>query len=274
MKIRIHPLFIIVAAVTVISTGVSVFLSSLTAVLLHELAHAYAARSRGYVADNILFLPYGAVLYNRDNTDKLSNVIITLAGPLSNFLISLIFISLWWLIPSSYPVTEDFVNANIFIGLFNLLPVWPLDGGRLIFTLAGYRPRAMKLLKICAVVLSVILFILFGLSVKYGINFSILIMAVFLLSGAFANTDKEYFLYLNNRSPAVKDYDGGVTETTVMISSQATLKKTLLMIKPDRFITFKITENGRVIRTVSEMEMREIFNTHKLNEKLSDVIPR
>ncbi len=274
MKIKIHPLFIVIAAVTVWTTGVSVFLSSLTAVLLHELAHAFAARSRGYVADNILLLPYGAVLYNRDNTDKVSNVIIALAGPLANFILSLLFISFWWLAPSSYPFTEDFVNANICIGIFNLLPVWPLDGGRVIFTLCGYRPRAMRGLKICSVILSAALLILFGFSVKYGVNFSLLIMALFLLSGAIANTDKEYFLYLNNRSPAIKDYDGGVTEKSVRLAADATLKKALLMIKPDVIITFRIVENGKIIRTLSEEEMRDIFNSAPLTEKIGEVIRR
>ncbi len=61
-------------------------------------------------------------------------ILVALAGPLSNFMMA--FLGVWWFSPflssGSGPVSEFFVLFNISIGLFNLLPILPLDGGRVV----------------------------------------------------------------------------------------------------------------------------------------------
>lgn len=271
MKIKIHPLFFVVAACVVICSGVSALLSAFIAVLLHELFHACAARGRGYSADNILFLPYGAVLYNRDNLDRTSNIIIAISGPLGNFLLSLIFISLWWIFPVSYIYTKPFVTANLTIGFFNLLPVYPLDGARVILALFNYKPKTQKVLKISGVIVSLALAALFAASFKEH-NYTLIIMAVFLFTAALSKGDKEDYEYMLKESPLVKDYDNGVTEKIVYISSDATLKKALLMIKPNVLITFRVVKNGAVTAEYTEKAMREVFNHNKLTVTFNDII--
>lgn len=70
-------------------------------------------------------------------------ILVALAGPLSNFIMA--FLGIWWFSPflssGSGPVSEFFVLFNISIGLFNLLPILPLDGGRVVGELL---PRSLR----------------------------------------------------------------------------------------------------------------------------------
>lgn len=272
MKIKIHPLFIVTAALVIWQCGLSVFLSSVLAVLLHELAHAFAARQRGYVADNILMLPYGAVLYNKDNFDKTSNVIIALAGPLCNLLLALAAVSFWWLAPETYAYTKSFAAANIFTGLFNVLPVFPLDGSRLVLALTGYKPKALKALKAGGVISSLVFAALFIASLFFTANFTFLIIAVFLFTGGVFGGEKEIFQYMLKCSPIIKDYENGVVKTTVFLSEKTTLKKVLNMVKPDKYLTVIVMSGDRETAVLDEKKLMEIFNSVPLTATLGDAL--
>ncbi|UKI14453.1 MAG: hypothetical protein L6V85_10570 [Clostridiales bacterium] len=50
--------------------------------------------------------------------------------------------------PESFAYLQTFFYANLWTGLFNLLPVTPLDGARVIEAISGYKPRVIKLLRI------------------------------------------------------------------------------------------------------------------------------
>lgn len=134
-KFKVHPLFIALAAVMIAIGKGYAFLSSIAAVVLHELAHAVAAKNQGYVSGSITLLPYGAVLSTSEDLDRNSEVIIAAAGPICNFILAIITVALWWLIPACLPYTDDFYTANLTIGFFNLLPAYPLDGSRILLGL-------------------------------------------------------------------------------------------------------------------------------------------
>lgn len=122
------------------------FVWTLLALLFHEGAHALMARARGYVVKKIVLLPYGAMMSAGENFDKTSSVLIGLAGPCCNIVLALVTLGLWWLYPASYPYTIAFLYANLSLGLFNLLPVYPLDGSRVVL---GFCKTNSKQSKAC-----------------------------------------------------------------------------------------------------------------------------
>ena len=87
------------------------------AVTLHECFHAIAAKTRGYPSERIIFLPYGATLYNNHDFDKTSNVIIALAGPLLNLSLALFTVAIWWIFPESFAYLQTIFYANLWTGL-------------------------------------------------------------------------------------------------------------------------------------------------------------
>jgi stage IV sporulation protein FB len=271
VKLKIHPLFFALALLLIaVGQGV-VFFCTFLAVFLHELAHAAVARSRGYLMKEIVLLPYGAALYGDESIERGSAVIIALAGPLTNGLLALLVLALWWLFPSTYSVTEPFLKANLVIGAFNLLPAYPLDGARVVLGLCKNKPRALKGLKIAGVALSVFCVAAFVVSAFFAINFTVGILGVFLFLGATAGTEKE--MYLHVASHNFKNFGDGVCERTIKISGQAPLVRTLRHIKPDFVTKFVIVDrDGCEIERLTEDKIKLLCEKFPLQKPLLDAV--
>ncbi len=105
-------------------------------VLLHELSHSLVARKRGLSVKEIdLFIFGGVAMIEEEAPDPKSEFLIAIAGPIASFLIGLFF----FLIAYYYPYDDLFngiVNylmiVNFILGFFNLIPAFPLDGGRVL----------------------------------------------------------------------------------------------------------------------------------------------
>ena len=114
-------------------------LSVFGCVLLHELGHALMARRFGIQTRDITLYPIGGVArLERMPRAPGAELLIALAGPAVNFAIAAV---LWPLLllgaesaSLSMPVVflECLLSINIFLGLFNLVPAFPMDGGRVL----------------------------------------------------------------------------------------------------------------------------------------------
>jgi Zn-dependent protease len=119
--------FFLIFLMTTVSYGISIFI----AVLIHELAHAWVANRKGYQVYSVnvdLFSGSAAIDTNMHERDS---VPITAAGPLSNLLLSLIGYTLMLLVPG-IPYVDDFAKVNLILFIFNILPIYPMDGGRIL----------------------------------------------------------------------------------------------------------------------------------------------
>jgi len=110
-------------------------------VLVHELAHAYVARARGVPVEEVmLFIFGGAARLEREAPTPRSEIIITIAGPITSLVLGLALFGLGVLLRGSEGLLLG-VAAETLIGLgainvllagFNLIPGFPMDGGRLL----------------------------------------------------------------------------------------------------------------------------------------------
>ena len=123
------------------------FLAGLASVLIHELSHAKAAYERGYVLNRITLMPYGAVLKGGEKIDSADQIFIAAAGPGANAALCLALYALWWRFPVTYAYTEALFDTSLAIGLFNLLPLYPLDGARIVLAISKKPLRALKALR-------------------------------------------------------------------------------------------------------------------------------
>ena len=107
------------------------------AVLLHELAHSVVARARGLSVKNITLYIWGG-LSNIEQEPKSPGIEFQMAvvGPVTNLLIAgLAYLLMLALGKSTSPVAAllgYLALANLLLGLFNLIPGFPLDGGRVL----------------------------------------------------------------------------------------------------------------------------------------------
>ena len=142
------------------------FVYYLLAVILHEVSHEKMANRLGYKTCSIRLSAFGAVLYGEfDQMSFADQVKIALSGPLINLFLAVCTLALWWVFPSLYAFSQPFYLANMCIFAINLLPCYPLDGGRLLFALLGKKTNEKRAKKLFVAVGLVLSFLFFGLFV-------------------------------------------------------------------------------------------------------------
>lgn len=123
------------------------YLIALLFSLLHELAHLALARLFGYTPARITMNMFGEVLHLREaKIFPEHQVLIHLAGPLFN--LAAAFISFFFAVRDPYSFyfafegvlspLEAVVVINLFLALFNLIPCFPLDGGKVVMVYLSY----------------------------------------------------------------------------------------------------------------------------------------
>lgn len=105
-------------------------------ILIHELGHFLTASCLGIKTDKICLYPYGGIskFNSKINISRKEEWLILLMGPI----FQLIFYFFCYLVIDNNYLKETLTNYNIFLLYFNLLPIFPLDGGRIIFLIMSY----------------------------------------------------------------------------------------------------------------------------------------
>jgi stage IV sporulation protein FB len=187
-KVGLHPVFVILGIFLIVLGEAVIFFNYLLAVVLHEMAHSFTAKKLGYSLNKFFLMPYGAgISFKQDFLCEKDEIIIASAGPICSFCLAILFMAMWWAFPQTFVYTEIFVWANLITGAINLLPAYPLDGGRILTSLLTLKTQSRKTaLKICFVfnyVFSGIFLILFFLNPLQNLTF--LMFAIFVFLGAF-----------------------------------------------------------------------------------------
>ena len=109
------------------------FLMSCLVALQHECAHAFAAAKLGYKLNRIVLMPFGAVIDGDLRGISLKDEIyVAICGPLCNLVTAAFFVAVWWCYPATYPYTDSACYSSLTVALVNLIPAYPLDGGRIL----------------------------------------------------------------------------------------------------------------------------------------------
>lgn len=127
IPVRVHWSWLILAILFCFNKQLFLlYLATFGIVLLHEFAHCFAAFHCGVVVHGITLYPIGGAA-QMGKFDRLNEVLIALAGPLLNIAIIPI---LWMAQPNNTEFFNKLIDINYSILFFNLIPSYPLDGGR------------------------------------------------------------------------------------------------------------------------------------------------
>jgi Zn-dependent protease len=168
---------------------VSLLLAAFGCVVLHELGHALTARQFGIGTRGITLLPIGGVAsLERMPRQPLQELCIAVAGPLVNVAIAaaLFFISAPLaafsatdlLVPGSLNWLNQLFWINAVLVLFNMLPAFPMDGGRVLRSVLAMVVSHVQATRIAAGV-GKIMAVLFGLAGLFSGNLILVLVAVF-----------------------------------------------------------------------------------------------
>lgn len=272
IKFFIHPSFILLFLWFIIFLSFYDFLMFVGVVLTHELGHALQAKRLGYKLDSFFIAPYGVKLNYKDKCfDSKDEIKIALAGPMVNLVLAILAVSLWWIAPVTYVYLDDFVLQSIMLCLVNLLPCYPLDGGRIFVSLmSGKIPRkkAVKISCLLNYVFSAILFIIFIVTCFYNFNPSICLFAVFLILGSIDSKFESRYVSLFFKRK-IKNFS---RVSMLCVDDNVTISSLLKHIEPNKHTIFAITRQGKRTHLIDEEDIKALAIKYPITDKIKDVI--
>lgn len=183
MQIKINLqifLFIIIFALT---HQIDIYACIMIFSLIHELGHMIAGILLKLKPKALSFMPFGISLtfetYEYKRLVEIKKIFIALAGPLTNFIICIIT-SFLHTIPE---IKQTIIYSNILIAIFNLMPLYPLDGGRIlkgIIRLKCKEIEADKIVNNISNIIVILLTVISSIGILYFKNIAILFILMYL----------------------------------------------------------------------------------------------
>lgn len=249
-KIRFSFAFVLMLfALTMFGYG-HIVCSYSFALLIHESAHWCVAKAKNIDSVDMYFSLFGARLnLTTANINIRDEILIALAGPVANFILILITVAGWWVVPISYAGTLDFVIANATIGLTNLLPIYPMDGGRiLVGLLRKRRIKILKVMRVLSIVLGLSFILTFVFTIKIFPNYTLLLMGINIFICIFDYEKNAYFYSVANCLANINN----VIEQKVFYVPIGTKKSELIKYLSSRYyaVFYFVNKNGEVKYTL------------------------
>ncbi|MCB1482487.1 MAG: site-2 protease family protein [Rhodobiaceae bacterium] len=220
--------------------GVLFVIAIFACVTLHELGHAYAARRYGIATPDITLLPIGGVArLERMPEDPKQEIVIAIAGPLVNVVIAAVLILILGARPdlNSVVALQDtgpsfaarVAAVNVILVLFNLIPAFPMDGGRVLRAVLAMRMSRMKATAVAARIGQAIAFA-FGFLGLTGGNPMLVLVAVFVYMAAAAESEGTSLLdaarRMRARDAMISAYEALDTTASLDDAAKALLRTT------------------------------------------------
>jgi stage IV sporulation protein FB len=269
-QVRVHFTFLLLVAWYAIAVGLkggqaaavqaTIFILAVFAcVLAHEFGHVLAARRYGIETRDITLLPIGGVANIQRMPDRpWQEFIIAIAGPLVNVAIAAVLIALFDVNLSSERVADieqgrvnfiaNLATVNIALFLFNLLPAFPMDGGRVLRALLALRLGRLRATRIAAVVGQVSAFAL-GFIGLFG-NPLLVFIAVFIFIAA---TSERHMVEMSEVSRGVPMMDATITSLKTL-NTNATVAEGVRALLATTQTEFPVVDGAGRLRGVLTRE--------------------
>lgn len=258
--------------------GVLFMLGLFGCVLLHEYGHALAARRYGIGTRDITLLPIGGLARLERMPEKpLQELVVALAGPAVNVVIAIaLFIGLWaggHAPVSAVSVTggnllERLLVANVFLVLFNLLPAFPMDGGRVLRSLLALKLNPVRATRIAARI-GKGMAVLFGFAGLFG-NPMLLLIALFVWIGA---AQESAAAEMKSSLVSASVGDAMLTDFKTLAPEHTVGEAARLLLAGSQH-DFPVVSGGAVIGMLTHAELFAALRTHGEGALVGNVMKR
>ena len=184
--IYLDKYFLFFLLVIIFTGNFTYFLVYFSLLFIHEMGHTITGILFGYQLEKIVFYPLGGVtIFNLPiNIPLKKELLILIMGPFMQIVGYLILKNFFSYI-SSYHYT---------LLIFNLLPLYPLDGGKILNILCNYRFNYLKSFKIIYFI-SLIMIIILSIYSIYFFNLNLVIMTILMFTKLFKTYRNRYYYY-------------------------------------------------------------------------------
>lgn len=258
--VRIHPLVYLLFFLSGLTGKIAPLLLSFGAVFLHETAHLVTALGFGYCPFQIELFPFGGVARLEPSffNDPVAEAATALAGPAESILLALFLRSFAPFLHLT--VLEDWARINLGLGLFNLLPFFPLDGGRILRAFLarrlGYKKATRLVTNGTRLVLYLTALPLTVLTLKKIVPLHLPLLSLFLLlaSGS-ENYMYAYFAQYSRKTLRLTE-KGLLPSKVWIVGEQCQIGEIFpFLTGKDYHLFFLVDKHGKILGEISEDEL-------------------
>lgn len=264
IKVKISYFLIPILVFSFFANYLWQLLAALLIILLHEGVHCLVSYLHNIQVSEIQLFPFGGVVKaeNELGNEPIKEVMIAIAGPLFNFTSFFLLAFISRIYDYDNAGLDFLIRTNILIGSFNLLPIIPLDGGRVLrATLThwlGLRKATKTAIQIGKCLCSIIFILGVLLSVKSIENIYVVTLSLFLYYCLYKENRMANFLLIKEILRKKKTLqDRGIMNTKYLtVLETVDIRHLLEEFSPGKynFITV-VSEDGRILGTLSESEV-------------------
>ncbi|UKO99156.1 site-2 protease family protein [Nostoc sp. UHCC 0870] len=254
---------------TYFGMGIVATLLFFASLLAHELSHSFVARSKGIPVEGITLFIFGGVSRTRMDAENPGDEFqIAIIGPVTSFVLSALFGLLWYIGRNAgwsvvvNGVTSYLASINLILAIFNMLPGFPLDGGRvfrsLVWKYTGNLKKATQIASTGGKLLGYLLIALgilqtFGGAVLGGLWF--VLIGWFLYTAAEASYE-EILLRTSLQGVRVREVMTPYPET---VNAELTLQELVdKYFLSRRYHSFPVMEDSKPIGMITLNKVKDI----------------
>ena len=184
--IYLDKYFLFFLLIIVLSGNFNYFVIYFLLLFIHELGHAITGIILGYKLEKIVFYPMGGVtIFNLPiNISLFKELLILIIGPIFQII--------------GYEILKEYFSYiyvyHYTLLIFNLLPIYPLDGGKILNIILNYRFNYLKSFNIIFVISILVTILLFIYNI-FNFNLNLLVMIILILSKLFKMYKDKYYYY-------------------------------------------------------------------------------
>jgi len=266
--------------------GVVLILGVFFFVTLHELCHSLVAQKLGIKVKEITLLPIGGVASMTRMPEKPSEeFLISIAGPLLNIAVIIIFYFPFYILfgqemlhgffvegPSLKTWSHVFIYiywVNLILAVFNLIPAFPMDGGRILRSILAQHMNYHKATRI-AVNFGHIFAILFGYFGFLRGNILLIVIAIFIYMAA-SSEELQVDIKETLKKFTIKDI---ISSQFAALDKEATLSKVLELMFHSHQEDFAIVEEGVMLGFITRNDIINGIHQKGTSAKVTDIMKK
>lgn len=265
IDIHISKYLLLLVAILLVTGNSGDLPATILILTIHEMSHVLAARLLKLKVNEIELLPFGGAVRIQSifELNPVHEILVSIAGPLSNILLLLLYFGGMQVegIAASLPGPE-FVNINLMLAGFNLLPALPLDGGRILRAILARQMGIQRATKI-STGMGLLLALVLATAGLYGLYYRVFNYSLFILAGFLVYSvtrEKRNATYVMLRDITYKKEallkEGSLPIRNIAVLSSLDVKDVVKKFVPQRYHYIQIVDEHLMEQgTLSEGEI-------------------